>query len=304
MVAENTEDGEGELLRRIRGIVGDELPIVASLDYHANLTPEMAQARHGAGRLSHLSAHRHGGDRQARRRAARPAAQGEAAGLSRLSPARFPDPAGLAVHLHRAGQGASSTWWASSRPARRATTRASSASPTRRAFRRPTSPSAGRRWWSTATTRKRSRRRPTSSPQTVKAQEKAFAGELLDPDAAALRAIELAKKAKKPIVLADVQDNPGAGGTSDTVGLLAALMRHKAQGRGDRHDRRRGGGQGGRRDRRGQRHAPRHRRRRRLCRREAGRGRLARGQGRRAASSPAPARSTAARSSRSARWRW
>src|SRR5258707_1815316 len=66
--------------------------------------------------------------------------------------------------------------------------------------------------------------------QTVKAQEKAFNGELLDPDAAALRAIELAKKAKKPIVVADVQDNPGAGGTSDTVGLLAALIRHKAKG--------------------------------------------------------------------------
>ena len=31
-------------------------------------------------------------------------------------------------------------------------------------------------------------------------------------------------------MLADVQDNPGAGGTSDTVGLLAALMRHKAKG--------------------------------------------------------------------------
>ena len=66
-------------------------------------------ARHGepchrAGRLSHLSAHRHGRDRQARRRASGPPAQGEAAGLSRLPPARFPDPAGLAVHLHRAGQ--------------------------------------------------------------------------------------------------------------------------------------------------------------------------------------------------------
>jgi microcystin degradation protein MlrC len=43
MVAENTEDGEGELLARIRGVVGNELPIVASLDYHANLTPEMAK---------------------------------------------------------------------------------------------------------------------------------------------------------------------------------------------------------------------------------------------------------------------
>ena len=27
-----------------------------------------------------------------------------------------------------------------------------------------------------------------------------------------------------------MQDHPGAGGTSDTIGLLAALMRHKARG--------------------------------------------------------------------------
>src|SRR5215468_6730814 len=32
MVAENTEDGEGELLKRIRKIVGGAMPIVASLD--------------------------------------------------------------------------------------------------------------------------------------------------------------------------------------------------------------------------------------------------------------------------------
>ena len=65
----------------------------------------------------------------------------------------------------------------------------------------------------------------------VKAQEKAFAGELLDPrrsSTARDRAREDGEE--KPIVLADVQDNPGAGGTSDTIGLLAALMRHKAKG--------------------------------------------------------------------------
>src|SRR5207253_11244317 len=37
------EDGEGELLRRIRALVGDKLPIVSSLDYHTNLTPEMVR---------------------------------------------------------------------------------------------------------------------------------------------------------------------------------------------------------------------------------------------------------------------
>ena len=40
-VIESFEDGEGELLRRIRALIGPELPLVASLDLHANVTPEM-----------------------------------------------------------------------------------------------------------------------------------------------------------------------------------------------------------------------------------------------------------------------
>src|SRR6266566_2655532 len=43
MVAEHYEDGEGELLRRIRALIGDAVPIVASLDYHTNMTPEMVR---------------------------------------------------------------------------------------------------------------------------------------------------------------------------------------------------------------------------------------------------------------------
>src|SRR5204863_5291119 len=43
MVAEHHEDGEGELLRRIRGLVGEQIPIVTSLDYHTILTPEMVR---------------------------------------------------------------------------------------------------------------------------------------------------------------------------------------------------------------------------------------------------------------------
>jgi len=35
--------------------------------------------------------------------------------------------------------------------------------------------------------------------------------------------------ANKPVVIADTQDNPGAGGNSDTVGLLRALIRGKAR---------------------------------------------------------------------------
>src|SRR5215472_310262 len=40
--------------------------------------------------------------------------------------------------------------------------------------------------------------------------------------------MELAKSAKKPIIIADTQDNPGAGGDSDTTGMLRALVRNEA----------------------------------------------------------------------------
>ena len=41
MVAEHHDDGEGELLRRVRALVGPTVPIVASLDLHANVTRAM-----------------------------------------------------------------------------------------------------------------------------------------------------------------------------------------------------------------------------------------------------------------------
>ena len=41
MVTEHCEDGEGELLRRVRDVVGEEVPVVASLDFHANVTEAM-----------------------------------------------------------------------------------------------------------------------------------------------------------------------------------------------------------------------------------------------------------------------
>jgi microcystin degradation protein MlrC len=40
----------------------------------------------------------------------------------------------------------------------------------------------------------------------------------------------LAKTATKPVIIADTQDNPGAGGDSDTTGMLRALVRNGATG--------------------------------------------------------------------------
>ena len=43
MVAEHIDDCEGDTISRIRTIVGENIPIVISLDYHANITEKMVQ---------------------------------------------------------------------------------------------------------------------------------------------------------------------------------------------------------------------------------------------------------------------
>ena len=65
---------------------------------------------------------------------------------------------------------------------------------------------------------------------TLMRHERDFAQRMLSPDEAVERAMALAETADKPIVLADVQDNPGGGGTSDTVWILEALVRLGAKG--------------------------------------------------------------------------
>ncbi|MCX8995815.1 M81 family metallopeptidase [Rhizobiaceae bacterium BDR2-2] len=63
----------------------------------------------------------------------------------------------------------------------------------------------------------------------VDASEDAFAGRVFDPDGGVKEAIRIAATASKPIVIADTQDNPGAGGDSDTTGMLRALVENDAQ---------------------------------------------------------------------------
>jgi microcystin degradation protein MlrC len=64
----------------------------------------------------------------------------------------------------------------------------------------------------------------------VESHEDDFDGRIYSPDDGVRLAMELAKSASKPIVIADTQDNPGAGGDSDTTGMLRALVRNKAAG--------------------------------------------------------------------------
>ena len=64
----------------------------------------------------------------------------------------------------------------------------------------------------------------------VAAHEPDFAGNVLEAAPGVAQAIVLARGASKPVVLADTQDNPGGGGHGDTTGLLAELIRQDAQG--------------------------------------------------------------------------
>ena len=62
----------------------------------------------------------------------------------------------------------------------------------------------------------------------VESHEDDFDGLIYTPDDGVRLAMELAKTASKPIIIADTQDNPGAGGDSDTTGMLRALVRNNA----------------------------------------------------------------------------
>src|SRR3546814_13379926 len=67
MVAEHLDDGEGELLERVRKVVGPDLPVVATLDYHTKMTARMmAHATALPGYRTHRSEERRVGKESVR----------------------------------------------------------------------------------------------------------------------------------------------------------------------------------------------------------------------------------------------
>lgn len=63
----------------------------------------------------------------------------------------------------------------------------------------------------------------------ILSKEHLFTCNLIGWEEAVLKAIELAEQRQGPIILVDVQDNPGGGSPSDTIWLLEALTRHRAK---------------------------------------------------------------------------
>ena len=105
MVAEHHDDGEGELLARVRDTVGPDVPILMSLDLHANVSPAMVAA---ADFISSYRTYPHvdwGASGGRCRRMARPRARLEAPGAG--APAGTVPRAGHhRLHLCRAREGA------------------------------------------------------------------------------------------------------------------------------------------------------------------------------------------------------
>ena len=64
----------------------------------------------------------------------------------------------------------------------------------------------------------------------ITAREADFRLDVMQAEEAVAQAIRLAKSATRPVVIADTQDNPGGGGHGDTTGLLAELIRQNAEG--------------------------------------------------------------------------
>ncbi len=222
MVAEHFEDGEGELLRRLRACVGPDLPVVASLDLHANVSAAMVE------RSSALVAFRSYPHLDMAETGARAAAL-----LDRLL-------AGERLHkaLRKPPFLIPLPW--------QCTTIEPAASIYRRLGELETGAVAslsftpgfppadvercGPAVLAYGASAAAAGRAADELAAAVLAAEPAFAGTVYEPDDAVRHAMHVAARAGRPVILADTQDNPGAGAPSDSVGLLEALVRLGAVG--------------------------------------------------------------------------
>ena len=220
MVTEHLQDGEGELLKRVRQVIGPDLPLVASLDLHANLTEEMM---HHASAFTIYRTYPHLDMAASGARACKllsyALSGGAIAKAFRKIPFLIPLPAQCTNFepcgsLYRKAAELSNDnvlnvdFAAGFPPAD-----ISECGPALAAY---------------AHDQASAERAADEMLSLVLAAEPKFVNELLSEDEAVQQA--MAGEHDSPVVLADAQDNPGAGATSDTVGVLDALVRNKAHG--------------------------------------------------------------------------
>jgi len=219
MVTEHHDDGEGELLRRLRDAVGPATPIVASLDLHANVTramlahasalvayrtyPHVDMADTGARAAALLQARAQAGKHwhcAARRLPFLIPINGM---CTQLEPAR--GVYALLAELERREPGIASLSCALGFPA-------------------ADFPECGPVVWAHGPDRDAVERAVQTLADRIAELEAQWAPDFLAPDEAIRQARQLAQGARRPVVIADTQDNPGAGGDANTTGMLRALI--------------------------------------------------------------------------------
>ena len=221
MVTEHLDDGEGEILRRVREVIGKDLPLVVSLDLHANVTPEMVEH---ADALIAYRTYPHVDMAETGRAAARHVA------LLLRSKQKF------AKAFRQLPFLIPISWQCTSdQPTKgiyqKLAARQGEAVPTLSFA--PGFPAAdfahcGPSVFAYGRTQADADAAADNIAALVESHEDDFDGLIYTPDDGVRLAMELAKTASKPIVIADTQDNPGAGGDSDTTGMLRALVRNNA----------------------------------------------------------------------------
>lgn len=222
MVAEHLDDGEGHLLERVRAIVGDKIPVVASLDLHANVTRRMLKH---ADILIAYRTYPHVDMAETGTRVARHL-------LQRLEGAPKPQvaahPIGFLIPLQ-----AQSTMLEPNKSLYEELARIEDKSVAALSF-TPGFPAAdfpecGPMVFAYADDPEAAARATQRLAKTIEEHEGRFDAPVFSPRDAVRKAMEIAARAARPVVIADTQDNPGAGGNSDTTGLLRALVEANAQ---------------------------------------------------------------------------
>jgi microcystin degradation protein MlrC len=222
MVAEHMDDGEGELLARVRKVVGPTIPVVASLDLHANVTRRMVE--HADAMIAYRT-YPHVDMAETGERAAH-FLLARLDGLSRphaaLRPLSFLIPLqtqstmlepAQSIYARLAGMEGGAIDTLSFTPGFPAAD-FPECGPAVIAYARSVDSAAG-----TA----------EAMRAEIEALESEFDTPVYAPEEGVRRAIAIARNASRPVVLADTQDNPGAGGNSDTTGMLRALVGANAQ---------------------------------------------------------------------------
>jgi microcystin degradation protein MlrC len=228
MVTEHLEDGEGELLERIRSLVGPDLPIVVSLDLHANITKRMVQ--HASALVvcrtyPHVDLAESGEwSAEVLERLMKPIGSGGGPLKKAMRRAEFLVPLTWQCTLIEPAQGIY-------RAVAQVQSMGSNTASASFAFGFPPADIAecGPVALAYAESQEAADQAADRLIEMVKGAERDFAGKVWDPDEAVVYAKQRALELKHPIILADTQDNPGAGGNSDSIGLLEALVRNRAE---------------------------------------------------------------------------